>query len=215
MYLSVCRHDAPTYVSCFLSSLFLSLLSLPCLLNSVLFSAVFCSFPPCSFMFFTYPNLILLNPKTSFSSPLLSTPSLKKKKKPAGRSSRPYNADLVFLSGTRVFPGGHFFFHSVASEICNPSLATTPIIEPLALCRPGNCQKTFTYRLRKPNRKQLELLLPVFMEGGLTENSPAEPVFFTGGQWKLPITGGVIKRVSTVEQKPTESECHRANYIYI
>ena len=145
------------------------------------------------------------------SSPLLSSPSLKKKK-PAGRFSRPYNADLVFLSSLSWRP--FFFFHSIASEICNPSLATTPIIEPLTLCRPGNCQKTFTYRLRKPNRKQLELLLPVFMEGGLTENSPAEPAFFSlPGSGSCPLRG-VIKCVSTVEQKPTESECHRANYIH-
>lgn len=162
-------------------------------------------------MFFTYPDLILLYPKTLFSSPLRSI--IKKKKKKESLQAGIAAPITLTSFSSQVFPGGHFFFHSVASEICNPSLATTPIIEPLTLCRPGNWQKTFTYRLLKPNRKQLELLLPVFMEGGLTENSPAEPVFSLPGSGSCPLRG-VIKRVSTVEQKPTESECHRANYIH-
>lgn len=123
-------------------------------------------------------------------SPLLSAPSLKKKKKKESLQAGIAAPITLTSFSSQVFPGGHFFFHSVASEICNPSLATTPIIEPFTLCRPGNCQKTFTYRLLKPNRKQLELLLPVFMEGGLTENSPAEPVFSLPGSGSCPLRGG-------------------------
>lgn len=126
-------------------------------------------------MFFTYPDLILLYPKTLFSSPLRSI--IKKKKKKESLQAGIAAPITLTSFSSQVFPGGHFFFHSVASEICNPSLATTPIIEPLTLCRPGN-------------------------------------QFFRCRAVEAAHYGGVIKRVSTVEQKPTESECHRANYIH-
>lgn len=87
---------------------------LPCLRISLLFQP---SFPSFSFSF-------------SFSSPLV------KKSLQAGFSST-YNAELVLLSGTKCHPGGHFSLCYI--RICNPKLATSPIIE-LLLCRADNYQ---------------------------------------------------------------------------
>lgn len=110
------------------ASLFPTPLYSPCCFQSPLLSLRF------SAALFTH-----LSPLSAFFSfsftPLLCSPLVKKSLQ-AGFSST-YNAELVLLSGTKCHPGGHFSLCYI--RICNPKLATSPIIE-LLLCRADNYQ---------------------------------------------------------------------------
>lgn len=97
------------------------------------------SLPTQRFLRFSAALFTHLSPLSAFFSfpftPLLCSPLVKKSLQ-AGFSST-YNAELVLLSGTKCHPGGHFSLCYI--RICNPKLATSPIIE-LLLCRADNYQ---------------------------------------------------------------------------
>lgn len=128
-------HDAHTYVSVFHLHPCSPLHSPPIVVFSPLFSpnstlpSIFCCLVYASLSSFSLLFLSIHPP------PLLSSPLVKKSLQ-AGFSST-YNAELVLLSGTKCHPGGHF--SPCYIRICNPKLATSPIIE-LLLCRADNYQ---------------------------------------------------------------------------